>query len=78
MGSVSIADLERVAIGGSSLRMDEDIGNVIDLDDDLGLSMLSNPSKVSVQKPSSGDYGQGRTMSISSFAPPSSSYGGAG
>ena len=78
MGSVSIADLERVALGGSSLRMEDDIGNVIDLDDDLGLSMLSNPSKVSVQKPSSGDYGQGRTMSISSFAPPSSSYGGSG
>ena len=61
--------------------MDSDIGNTIelgDLGDDLGLSMLSNPSKVSVQKPS-GDYGGGRNVNISSFAPPSSSsYGGGG
>jgi hypothetical protein len=84
MASVTIADMERVALGGSDSRMDSDIGNTIelgDLGDDLGLSMLSNPSKVSVQKPS-GDYGGGRNVNISSFAPPSSSssssYGGGG
>ena len=72
MASVTIADMERVALGGNSLRMDSDIGNVIDLGDDmgddLGLSMLSNPNKVSV-KPSS-DYGGGRSVNITSFAPP--------
>ena len=64
MGSVSIADMERVALGGGSLRMDSDIGNVIelgDLTDDLGLGMLSNPSKVSVNRESD----QGRSVSFS-------------
>lgn len=49
--SVSIADMERVALGGDSFRMGGgDIGEVIelgDLSDDLGLSMLMNPSKAS-------------------------------
>ena len=39
--AVSIADMERVALGGDSLRFDSDAGNVIelgDLSDDLGLS----------------------------------------
>jgi len=74
--AVSIADMERVALGGESLRMGDDIGNVIelgDLTDDLGLSMLMNPSKmgggVSVNRDTS------RTVS---FSPPPSnapSYG---
>jgi hypothetical protein len=45
--SVSIADMERVALGGDSLRMDE--GNVIelgDLSDELGLDLLMNPGKM--------------------------------
>jgi hypothetical protein len=49
--SVSIADMERVALGGDALRMGGDIGDVIelgDLNDDLGLSMLMNPNKASV------------------------------
>ena len=49
--SVSVADMERVALGGDALRMGGDIGDVIelgDLNDDLGLSMLMNPSKASV------------------------------
>jgi hypothetical protein len=49
--SVSIADMERVALGGDSFRMGGgDIGEVIelgDLSDDLGLSMLMNPNKAS-------------------------------
>jgi hypothetical protein len=55
--AVSIADMERVALGGESLRMGEDIGNVIelgDLSDDLGLNMLMNPSKVSSRQDSFG------------------------
>ena len=78
--AVSIADMERVALGGDNLRFSEDIGNVIelgDLSDDLGLSMLANPSKVQV------NYGGGqdtsRTININSFAPQqSSSYSGSG
>ena len=45
---MSIADMERVALGGESLRMDE--GAVIelgDLSDDLGLNLLMNPGKMS-------------------------------
>ena len=47
--SISIADMERVALGGDALRMGGDVGDVIelgDLSDDLGLSMLMNPSKM--------------------------------
>ena len=87
--AVSIADMERVALGGDSLRFDDGgIGNVIelgDLSDDLGLNMLMNPSKAG-----GGSYGGGsatvtavpdssRTINITSFSPPpqpSSSYGG--
>jgi len=77
--AVSIADMERVALGGDSLRFDEGIGNVIDLgdlSDDLGLNMLMNPSKAS------GSLGGGshisaaqdtsRTVNITSFAPSAS------
>ena len=69
--AVSIADMERVALGGNESRFGgEDIGNVIELgdlgaNDDLGLSMLMNPSKVSVNRaPDSG-----RTISMPSYAP---------
>ena len=67
---MSIAEMERVALGGDS-RMGDDIGNVIelgDLGDDLGLSMLSNPNKVSVNH--SAYPGQGRSVNVTSFAPP--------
>jgi hypothetical protein len=82
--AVSIADMERVALGGDNLRFSEDIGNVIelgDLSDDLGLSMLANPSKVSVNHASQADTS--RTISINSFAPPlqsqsQSGFGGSG
>jgi hypothetical protein len=66
--------MERVALGGDSLRFDSDVGNVIelgDLSDDLGLSMLMNPSKMSVNHASS-DNGA-RTININSYAPPPSS-----
>ena len=65
--AVSIADMERVALGGDSLRFDNDFGNVIelgDLSDDLGLSMLANPSKVSASSDNS------RVVNINSFTPP--------
>lgn len=85
--AVSIADMERVALGGDSLRFDDGgIGNVIelgDLNDDLGLNMLMNPSKAG-----GGSSGMvtavpdsSRTVNITSFTPPpqpSSSYGGSG
>jgi len=82
--AVSIADMERVALGGDSLRFDDGgIGNVIelgDLSDDLGLNMLMNPSKTGGG--SSSGYGGGRsgmvtavpdssrTINITSFSPP--------
>ena len=84
--AVSIADMERVALGGDSLRFDDGgIGNVIelgDLSDDLGLNMLMNPSKTGG---GSSGYGGGRsgssgmvtavpdssrTINITSFSPP--------
>ena len=82
--AVSIADMERVALGGDSLRFDDGgIGNVIelgDLSDDLGLNMLMNPSKAGG---GSSGYGGGgssgmvtavpdssRTINITSFSPP--------
>ena len=90
--AVSIADMERVALGGDSLRFDDGgIGNVIelgDLNDDLGLNMLMNPSKAG----GSGGYGgssssgmvtavpdSSRTVNITSFTPPPQpSYSGGG
>jgi Family of unknown function (DUF5767) len=83
--AVSIADMERVALGGNESRFGEDIGNVIELGDlgagdDLGLSMLMNPSKVSVSRPSD----TARTINVQSFAPSppqqssSGGYGGGG
>ena len=75
--AVSIADMERVALGGDSLRFDDGgIGNVIelgDLNDDLGLNMLMNPSKAG----GGGSSGMvtavpdsSRTVNITSFTPP--------
>ena len=72
MNGVSISDMQRVALGGESLRLGgNDIGDVIelgDLSDDLGLNMLMNPSKVGVsasQESNSArvvrmDFGQGQ------------------
>jgi hypothetical protein len=63
--------MERVALGGDNLRFDNDIGNVIelgDLNDSLGLSMLMNPSKVSVNASQDND----RRVQINSFSPPPS------
>jgi len=93
--SVSIAEMERVALGSSSRtdRTDRterpDFGNIIDLGDfgsgdlgdDLGLSLISNPTKVTVstgdrpperhiQFASSNDGG--KSVSVQSFAPSSS------
>jgi hypothetical protein len=60
--AVSMADMERVILGGG-----EDISNVIelgDLNDDLGMSLLANPSKITVAP----TQDVGRTVS---FAPSS-------
>jgi hypothetical protein len=68
--AVSIADMERVALGGDGLRLNEDIGNVIelgDLTDDLGLSMLMNPSKMSSSNGGGGRNDGSRSVS---FPPP--------
>jgi hypothetical protein len=66
--SISIADMERVALGGDALRMGGgDVGDVIelgDLSDDLGLSMLMNPSKASVN---SGRDTSNRTINMDSI-----------
>jgi len=75
--SVSIADMERVELGGDSLRMGNDMGNVIelgDLNDDLGLSMLMNPSKAT-GPPGNQEFQvnraeDSRTMNVSAFSPP--------
>jgi hypothetical protein len=74
---VSIAEMERVALGGSSRsnQPPSDFGNVIDLGDfgsgdlgdDLGLSLISNPTKVTV----SSGQGQGQSQPSVSFAPQS-------
>jgi len=74
--SVSIADMQQVALGGDGLRFGgDDIGNVIeigDLNDDLGLSMLANPNKLSVNQ-----GGGERTINFSApSAPPPPSNGG--
>ena len=73
--AVSIADMERVALGGGGAdsRYGDDIGNVIELgdlgaNDDLGLSMLMNPSKVSINRPSE----TARTVNMPSYSPPPS------
>ena len=61
---MSIADMERVALGGESLRMDE--GAVIelgDLSDDLGLNLLMNPGKMSSSQGQSQGGGQ-RTFTM--------------
>ena len=79
--SVSIADMERVALGGDSLRMDEDIGNVIelgDLSDDLGLNLLMNPGKMSSN---SGGGSSSRTFTVPQPSEPPRqqvSFGGSG
>lgn len=73
MGSVSIAEMERIAMG-----TDDDIGNVIelgDLNDDLGMNLLMNTSKMpSISVAPSMD--SGRTVNINSFAPPPPQQGG--
>jgi hypothetical protein len=88
--AVSIADMERVALGGDSLRFDDGgIGNVIelgDLNDDLGLNMLMNPSKTGGYGAASAGSGtvtavpdSSRTINITSFTPPPQpSYSGGG
>jgi len=84
--SVSIAEMERVALGSS--RPDQNFGNIIDLGDfgsggdlgdDLGLSLISNPGKVTVNAPerqservSFAPPSEGKSVSIQSFAPSSS------
>lgn len=67
--AVSMADMERVILGGG-----EDIGNVIelgDLNDDLGLSMLANPSKITVEP----TQDTGRTVSFAPSTPASQGSG---
>jgi hypothetical protein len=89
--SVSIAEMERVALG-STRSGGQDFGNIIDLGDfgsggdlgdDLGLSLISNPTKVTVNS-GGNDRGSapsvsfapsnegGKSVSIQSFAPSSS------
>jgi hypothetical protein len=68
--AVSIADMEKFAIGGDDLRFDSDIGNTIDLGemgDDFGMGLLAN-GNFNVKKASDA----GRTINIDS-KPPSSS-----
>jgi hypothetical protein len=74
--AVSVAEMERVILGGG-----DDIGNVIelgDLNDDLGMSLLANPNKITVNQPSS----EGRSVSFApsapSKAPETSFFGGGG
>ena len=74
--AVSIADMERVAMGGSRFGGDNDIGNVIelgDLNDDLGMSLLANPNKVSV---STSSQSTDRVVNFASAPPASSSFAG--
>lgn len=66
--------MQQVALGGDGLRFGgDDIGNVIeigDLNDDLGLSMLANPNKVSLNQ-----GGGERTVNINSYSSPSAPMG---
>jgi len=76
--SVSIADMERAALGGDTFRMGGgDIGDVIelgDLSDDLGLSMLVNPSKAGNGGGGGGGGGrEPRVVQMNSEPPPSQS-----
>ena len=91
---MSIAEMERVALGGSSRsnQPPSDFGNVIDLGDfgsgdlgdDLGLSLISNPTKVTVSSQGQGQsqaqsqpsvsfapQSEGRSINIQNFAPSS-------
>lgn len=75
--SVSIAEMERVALGNSS-RSGQDFGSIIDLGDfgsggdlgdDLGLSLISNPTKVTVNTDNGNHSHQERSAPSISFAP---------
>jgi hypothetical protein len=70
--AVSVADMERFAMGGNdAVRFDDDIGNVIelgDLNDDMGLGLLANSTKINVAPQS-----EGRSVRIDPFAASSSS-----
>ena len=76
MGSVSIADMERVALGGDTFRMggSSDIGATIelsDLNDDLGgISLLMNPNKVSGGSAPAPSSSETRTISFSAPSVP--------
>ncbi len=69
--------MQNVALGGDGLRFDGDgIGNVIeigDMNDDLGLSMLANPNRVSVNQ-----GGGERTVNINTYSSPSPPQNGGG
>lgn len=75
-GGVTIREMESVARSlDGDIGLSSELGNVIDITDSsdaLGLNMLMNQSKVSVNQGSSSNNG-GNTISI---APPSSSMGG--
>jgi hypothetical protein len=67
--AVSVADMERFAIGGDSVRFGDDIGNVIDIgdmNDDFGMGLSSNNISLAPQS-------QTRTINIDSYIPSSSS-----
>jgi hypothetical protein len=73
--AVSMAEMERVILGGG-----DDIGNVIelgDLNDDLGMSLLMNPNKVTVSAPEERTVSFAPAPASSSQAPPErNSFGG--
>jgi len=79
MNGISIRDMENVARSmDNEIGLSSELGNVIDITDSsdaLGLNMLMNQSKVSVNNNGSSSGG-GNTISIAPPPAPSSSFGG--
>jgi hypothetical protein len=73
--AVSIADMEKFAIGGDNLRFDSDLGNTIelgDMGDDFGMGLLAN-GNYNINMSRSNDTGRTINIDTMSSKPPSDS-----
>jgi hypothetical protein len=74
--AVSIADMEKFAIGGDNLRFDSDLGNTIelgDMGDDFGMGLLAN-GNYNINMNRGNDTG--RTINIDTMSNKNSGFGG--